>query len=108
LLSNPLRVNTPLPATSTSGVNLPLQLLLGATVLEMLSMWTDPGSPDDGLGDDAYAGDLSHIDVALTSLVRREDLRKAFPLGFGAMRLDRLADLAPREALCRVQGLEPR
>lgn len=103
LLSNPLRVNAPLPPMSTNGVNLPLQLLLGATVLEMLAAWADPGSHGDG----TYVGDLSYIDVALTSLVRREDMGRAFPTGFGALRLDRLADLTPREALCRVQGLDP-
>lgn len=102
LLSNPLRVKTPLPPMSTNRVNLPLQLLLGATVLEMLEAWADLGSHGDG----TYVGDLSHIDVALTSLVRREDLGKAFPTGFGVLRLDWLADLTPREALCRVQGIE--
>jgi hypothetical protein len=72
--------------------------------MEMLGMLTDQVSHDD---DSTTSGDTSHVEMALTSLVRREDLQRALPTEFGPWRLDRLSDLTPREALCRVQGLEP-
>ena len=61
---------------------------------------------DRGSHSDPGGSPLVDLDVALTSLVRREDLYRAFPTDFGALRLDALPDLTPREALCRVQGLE--
>jgi hypothetical protein len=96
---------------SANPVNLPLQLLLAERVVEMLSDMADRrayrlrGVPD-GL-DGNRAGSLSAIDVAVTSLVRCEDLRRAFPTEFAPWRLDRLSGLTPREALCLLQGFEP-
>jgi hypothetical protein len=102
LLSNPLRVNAPLPPMFAYVANLPLQLLLAEAIIEMLGMLAKRVSR----GDDGTLGDAGwHLEVALTSLVRREDLYRAFPTEFGPWRLDRLPDLTPREALCRVQGL---
>jgi len=49
----------------------------------------------------------SDAEIVITSLVRREDLHRAFPNEFGPWQLDKLPDLTAREALCRVQGLEP-
>ena len=101
LLSNPPRINTPLPPMSANIVNLPLQLLLAETVIEVLEMIADGGY-------NSAAGGSPFVDleVALTSLVGREDLYRAFPSHFGPWRLDALPDLTPREALCRVQGVE--
>jgi hypothetical protein len=102
LLSNPMRVNAPLPPMFAYVANLPLQLLLAETIVEMLGTLAKQVSR----GDDGTTGDVGgHLEVALTSLVRREDLYRAFPTEFGPWRLDRLPDLTPREALCRVQGL---
>lgn len=112
LLSKPLRVSTPLPPMTTNQANLPLQLLVAGTVMEMLGMLADRGSYSVGTvgitGVTGVTGGASlDVEVALTSLVRREDLYRAFPAEFGLWRLDRLSDLTPREALCQVQGLEP-
>lgn len=102
LLSNPLRVNAPLPPMFAYVANLPLQLLLTEAIVEMLGML----AKQDLRGDDGTLGNAGeHLEVALTSLVRREDLYRAFPTEFGPWRLDRLPDLTPRGALCRVQGL---
>lgn len=102
VLTDPPRVNTPFPPMATHLANLPLQLLVAERVMEVL----------DKLNEQAiYAKEITEasapeIEVAVTSLVRREDLNRAFPCEFGPWRLDRLPDLTPREALCRVQGLE--
>jgi hypothetical protein len=102
LLSSPLRVNAPLPPMFAYVANLTLQLLLAETIIEMLGMLAKQNLR----GDDGTPGNAGgHLEVALTSLVRREDLYRAFPTEFGPWRLDRLPDLTPREALCRVQGL---
>jgi hypothetical protein len=101
LLSNPPRINTPLPPMSANIGNLPLQLLLAETVMEVLEM-----TADGGCNSAAGGSPFVDLEVALTSLVRREDLYRAFPTHFGPWRLDALSDLTPREALCRVQGLE--
>lgn len=103
VLTNPPRVNIPLPPMSASLANLPLQLLLAEKVIEVLSTLVERTGYLDGMPGDASPG----IEVALTSLVNREELKRAFPTEFGPWRLDRLPDLTPREALCRVQGLEP-
>lgn len=115
VLTHPLRVSTPLPPMHTNMANLPLQLLLGETVLDILATLAtfatvaERGSHSKGStsvsGTDR--GAAWRKDVALTSLVRQDDLYRAFPASFGPWRLDALPDLTPREALCRVQGLEP-
>lgn len=104
VLTNPPRASTPLPPMSTNLANLPLQLLLAEGVMEMLHALTDSDAYQNK--DENHAAP-SGVSVAITSLVRREDLHTAFPAEFNAWRLDRLPDLTPREALCRVQGIEP-
>ncbi len=103
VLTSPPRVNTPLPPMSASLANLPLLLLLSEKVMELLATLTTKMQYDKALSDNASL----HTEVVLTSLVRREDLQRAFPTHFGSWLLDRLPDLTPREALCLVQGLEP-
>ncbi len=121
VLTDPLRVSTPLPPMSANLANLPLQLLLAETIIELLGTLVDRrkhNNQTNGISDISGISSISSIsgvpreapldrEVALTSLVRREDLPTAFPTEFGPWRLDRLPDLTPREALCRVQGLGP-
>jgi hypothetical protein len=107
VLTSPPRVSTPLPPMSTSLVNLPLQLLLAERVMVMLTMYLGQAGYQNGTPG-GTTGDASlGVAMVLTSLVRREDLQRAFPTEFGPWQLDRLPDLTPREALCRVQGLSP-
>lgn len=103
VLTNPPRVSTPLPPMSARLVNLPLQFLLADRVMELLGMLVYRNKYQK----DTPSGASLDVVVALTSLVRREDLHRAFPTEFGPWRLDRLPDLTPREALCRVHGLAP-
>jgi hypothetical protein len=103
VITNPPRVNLPLPPMAASLANLPLQLLLGEKVMALLGKLATERPNEEDLAHNASPD----VEVALTSLVRREDLQRAFPIYFGSWGLDRLPDLTPREALCRVQGLEP-
>jgi hypothetical protein len=110
----------PLPPGFTSVANLPLQLLLAERLMSMLiasangsSLKNSKGSSSDSGSDRQYLGS-SVRDVntrepltdALTSIVRKEDLHRAFPTSFGPWRLDRIADMTAREALCRLQGID--
>lgn len=104
-LTNPIRVITPLPPMSTNLANLPLQMLLAERVMEVLGRLIDQRQHRNGAPGDGHP--RVEAELALTSLVRREDLPAAFPTEFGPWRLDRLPDLTPREALGRVQGMEP-
>jgi hypothetical protein len=83
-------------------LNLPLQLLLGEKVMELLDRLTERGIYTDELADSPSLD----LDIAVTSLVRTEDLHRAFPPTLGSWCLDRLPGLTPREALCRVLDLE--
>jgi hypothetical protein len=103
VLTSPPRVNTPLPPMAASLANLPLQLLLGEKVMKLLAALITKTQDEEAPSGNAALD----TEVVLTSLVRREDLQLAFPTRFGSWLLDRLPDLTPREALCRVQGLEP-
>ena len=102
VLTSPPRVNIPLPLMATNLANLPLQLLVADKVMEVLDKLTEQA---------IYAEELARdggpdLELFVTSLVRREDLQRAFPCDFGPWRLDKLPSLTAREALCRVQGLE--
>jgi hypothetical protein len=102
VLTNPPRVNTPFPPMATNMANLPLQLLMAERVMDLLDKLTAQGT---------YAQEPTSIAaqapaVVVTSLVRREDLHRAFPCEFGPWQLDKLPHMTPREALCRVQGRE--
>ena len=113
LLTDPVRVHTPMPPRFTNPANLPLQLLLADRLLGVLNAYIDAyeraHEGDEGIQHEE-GGSLrgAGTDVAMTSLVRSGDLHRAFPTRFGPWRLDRLADMTPREALCRQQGVEPR
>ncbi len=102
VLTSPPHVNTPLPPMAANLANVPLQLLLGEKVMELLAALVTKTQDEAALEGNAALD----TEVVLTSLVRREDLQRAFPTHFGSWLLDRLPDLTPREALCRVQGLE--
>ena len=102
VLTSPPRVNTPFPPMCASIANLPLQLLLGEKVMEVLDKLTEEAVYAEEIADTPELD----LDIAVTSLVRREDLHRAFPNDFGSWCLDRLPGMTPREALCRVQGLE--
>lgn len=108
VLTSPPRVNTPLPPMATSLANLPLQLLLAERVMEALGRLINQSVYKNEIANEITADTSFDVEAALTSLVRREDLHRAFPTDFGSWRLDRLPGLTPREALCRVQGLELR
>jgi hypothetical protein len=115
LLTDPVRISAPMPPGFSSPANLPLQLLLADRLLGVLCAYIDVGEYERAPEGDARArrdpGRLlrrAETDVAITSLVRTENLLSAFPTRFGPWRLDRLADMTPREALCRLQGIEPR
>lgn len=102
VLTNPVRVNVPFPPLHANIKNLPLQLLLGEKVMELLEALTERA---------IYAGEIGDsreldLEISVTSLVRREDLYRAFPCALRSWCLDRLPGMTPREALCRVQGLE--
>ncbi len=102
VLTSPPRVNTPFPPMCANIANLPLQLLLGEKVIEALSRLSERTVYPEEMADDLGLD----LDIAVTSLVRREDLHTAFPNELGSWCLDRLPGMTPREALCRVQGLE--
>ena len=106
LLANPLLVSTPMPPMSTNPANLPMQLLLAERVMDVLEDFIERRAHQGGESD--RVAPLPGSDVVITSLVCKEDLHRAFPTEFGSWRLDRLPDLTPREALCRLQGIEAR
>lgn len=106
LLTNPVLVSTPMPPRSTNPANLPLQLLLVERVMDVLNDFIDQRAHQGGEGDGV--GSLRGTDAMITSLVRRQDLQRAIPTEFRPWRLDRLPGLTPREALCRLQGIEAR
>lgn len=103
VITNPPRINTPLPPMATSIANLPLQLLLGENIMEMLGRLATQTMH----GRESAGTTSLDMAITVTSLVRREDLQRALPTHFGSWRLDRVPGLTPREALCRVQGLDP-
>lgn len=134
VLGRPPSVNVPHPPLFTSVANLPLQLLLAERVLRFLSAlgrktrqdsrssYPAQGrrpAPAAGMPNQEntrsrparHAGQSSSIpdmrqSFFATSLVRTEDLARLFAASFGPWQLDIVRDLTPREALCRVLGLQ--
>jgi hypothetical protein len=132
LVTNPARVSMPMPPGFTNAANLPLQLLLADRLMDLLHASAKIGDRDNCyIGDQGNRGHRGNPDnsvrvksaesaesaagevgergsliYAITSLVRKDDLERAFPSSFGPWRLDRLAGMTPREALCRLQGID--
>ena len=102
VLTRPPRVNIPFPPMATNLTNLPLQLLVAEKVMEVLDKLTEQAI----YGEEITDAPEPDLEIVVTSLVRREDLHRAFPCEFGPWRLDKLPGMTAREALCRVQGLE--
>lgn len=105
VLTSPPRVNIPFPPMAANVVNLPLQLLMAEKVMEALAGLTERARYEEEVTR-VLGKPGPDLEIIVTSLVRREDLYRAFSNQFGPWRLDKLPDLTPREALCRVQGLE--
>lgn len=109
LLTDPLRVTTPLPTMFAGMSNLPLQLLLAEGVIDVLRGLADRRYRERIGARPADEGRVSlqqGAGIFVTSVVRKEDLHRAFSASFDSWTLDRLVGLTRREALCRAQGIE--
>lgn len=120
LITNPARISLPMPPGFIHAANLPLQMLLGERLMHILALLSASTTAEDNMTNPTGSLDESTplrdarpmypvgkpVTFAVTSLVCTENLVSAFPTNFGPWRLDRAADMTPREAFCRLLGLD--